>query len=156
MSAVPVLGSRRWAPAERRLVLTIAAVALLGVAIAAYLTYVHYAGVKPVCAAGSGGCEKVQTSAYAKLAGIPVAVLGLAGYVGILASLAVRGDAGRLAGAVLSISGFGFSAYLTYRELFTIHAICQWCVASAVLMTALAVLTTVRMLRAPGADDSGH
>ena len=158
MSAAPMLGSRRLAPAERRLVLTIAAIALLGVGIAAYLTYVHYAGVKPVCAAGSGGCEKVQTSAYAKLAGIPVAVLGLVGYVGILASLAAPGDAGRLAGAVLAISGFGFSAYLTYRELFTIHAICQWCVASAVLMTALAVLTAVRLLRAPGArtDDSGH
>ena len=85
-------------------------------------------------------------------------MLGLVGYVGILASLAAPGDAGRLAGAVLAISGFGFSAYLTYRELFTIHAICQWCVASAVLMTALAVLTAVRLLRAPGArtDDSGH
>ena len=44
--------------------------------------------------------------------------------------------------------GFGFSSYLTYRELFTIKAICQWCVASAVLMTVLAVLTTTRLLRA--------
>jgi uncharacterized membrane protein len=148
MSAAPALGSWRKAPVERRLQLTIAAVAVIGLGIAAYLTYVHYAGIKPVCAAGGGGCEKVQTSVYAKLAGIPVAVLGLVGYAGILASLVVPGDTGRLAGAVLAISGFGFSAYLTYRELFTIHAVCQWCVASAVLMTALAVLTSVRMLRA--------
>jgi uncharacterized membrane protein len=47
----------------------------------------------------------------------------------------------------VALVGFGFSAYLTYRELFTIHAICRWCVASAVLMTALAILTLVRLLQ---------
>jgi uncharacterized membrane protein len=133
---------------ERRLVVAIAVVALLGTAVAAYLTYVHYAGIEPVCSGGAEGCQKVQTSQYAELAGIPVAVLGLAGYLAILGSLALRGDAGRIAGAVLALSGFGFSLYLTYRELFTIEAICQWCVASAVLMTALAVLTVVRLLKA--------
>jgi uncharacterized membrane protein len=133
---------------ERKLAIAIAAVALLGVAVAGYLVYVHHAGIKPICAAGGGGCEKVQTSAYAKLAGIPVADLGLAGYLAILGSLLVRGDAGRLAGAAIALSGFGFSLYLTYREIFTIKAICQWCVGSAVLMTVLAVLTTIRLLRA--------
>jgi uncharacterized membrane protein len=136
---------------ERKLVIAIAAVALLGVAVAGYLVYVHYAGIKPICAAGSGGCEKVQTSDYAKLAGIPVADLGLAGYVAILASLFVRGDLGRLAGAAIALSGFGFSVYLTYREIWTIKAICQWCVGSAVLMTLLAILTTVRLVKSePG------
>jgi uncharacterized membrane protein len=132
---------------DRRLRTAIAALALAGVAIAAYLTYVHYADVKPFCVAGGGGCERVQTSDYASLAGIPVAVLGLVGYVLILGSLWVRGDAGPLAAATLALVGFGFSAYLTYRELFTIDAICQWCVASAVVMTALAVLTAWRLLR---------
>ena len=136
---------------ERKLVIAIAAIALLGVAIATYLVYIHYAGIKPICAAGGGGCEKVQTSDYAKLAGIPVAVLGLAGYIAILASLFVRGDLGRLAGAAIALSGFGFSVYLTYREIFTIKAICQWCVGSAVLMTLLAILTTVRLIKSePG------
>jgi uncharacterized membrane protein len=133
---------------ERKLAIAIAVVALLGVAVAGYLVYVHYAGIEPICAAGSGGCEKVQTSEYAKLAGIPVADLGLVGYLAILGSLFVRGDAGRLAGAAIALSGFGFSLYLTYREIFTIKAICQWCVGSAVLMTVLAVLTTIRLLRA--------
>jgi uncharacterized membrane protein len=133
---------------ERRLVLAIAVVAVLGTAVAAYLTYVHYAHVGVFCLAGGGGCEKVQGSSYAKLAGVPVAVLGLAGYLGLLGSLAVPGDAGRFAGALIALAGFGFSLYLTYREVFTIKAICQWCVASAVLMTVLAVLTTVRLLRA--------
>jgi uncharacterized membrane protein len=136
------------AAGERKLVLSIAAVALVGVAVAGYLVYIHYAGIKPLCAAGSGGCEKVQTSDFAKLAGIPVADLGLAGYLAILGSLFVRGDVGRLAGAAIALSGFGFSLYLTYREVFTIKAICQWCVGSAVLMTVLALLTTIRLLRA--------
>jgi len=136
------------AAGERRLVLAIAGLTLIGIGIAAYLTYVHYSGVRVACVAGGGGCETVQASAYSKLAGIPVALLGLIGYVLILGSLFVRGEAGRMAGALLALSGFGFSAYLTYRELFTIDAVCQWCVASAALMTALAVLTTVRLVRA--------
>jgi uncharacterized membrane protein len=136
---------------ERKLVISIAVIALIGVGIATYLVYVHYAGIKPLCVAGNGGCEKVQTSDYSKLAGIPVAVLGLAGYLTILASLFVPGDPGRLAGAAIALSGFGFSMYLTYREIFTIKAICHWCVGSAVLMTLLAILTTVRLLKAePG------
>ncbi len=140
-----LLGNR--AAGERKLVLWIAGVSLVGVAIATYLVYVHYAGIEPICAAGGGGCEKVQTSDYSKLAGIPVAVLGLIGYVAILASLFVRGDLGRMAGAAIALSGFGFSLYLTYREIFTIEAICQWCVGSAVLMTVLALLTMVRLLK---------
>jgi uncharacterized membrane protein len=130
---------------ERGLRRAIAALAIAGLGIAGYLTYVHYADVEALCVAGGGGCEKVQTSDYAELAGIPVAVLGLIGYTLILAALWVPGDNGRLAGAVLALAGFGFSAYLTYRELFTIDAICQWCVASAVVMTAVAVLTVWRL-----------
>jgi uncharacterized membrane protein len=132
---------------ERRLRTAIAALAVAGLAIAGYLTYVHYAGVQPFCVAGGGSCEKVQTSGYADFAGIPVALLGLAGYALILASLWVPGDGGRTLGTILALTGFGFSAYLTYRELFTIDAICQWCVASALVMTALAALTTWRLLR---------
>ena len=133
---------------ERRLRVAIAALAAVGLGIAVYLTYVHYAGVEPFCVAGGGGCEKVQTSDYAALAGVPVAVLGLIGYVLILASALVRSESGRLAGAALALSGFGFSAYLTYREIYTIEAICQWCVASAVVMALLAGLTAARLLTA--------
>jgi uncharacterized membrane protein len=132
---------------DRRLVIAIAALGAAGLAIAGYLTYVHYAGIEPLCVAGGGGCERVQTSDYADLVGIPVALLGLIGYAGILASLLVPGDSGKLIGAVLALSGFGFSVYLTYRELFTIDAICQWCVASAIVMTAIAALTAWRLVR---------
>jgi uncharacterized membrane protein len=129
---------------DRRLRLAVAVLALAGVGVAGYLTWVHYADLEPICAGGSGGCEKVQSSDYAELAGIPVALLGLIGYAAILVSLALPGDAGRFAGAVLALAGFGFSAWLTYVELFEIDAICQWCVASAVIMTALAVVTSLR------------
>jgi uncharacterized membrane protein len=130
----------------RRLFLVTAGLAAVGIAIAGYLTWVHYADIEPICAGGGGGCEKVQTSSYAELAGVPVAVIGLVGYLAILGSLLVPGEAGRMGGAVLSLVGFGFSVYLTYLELFEIDAICQWCVASAVVMTALAVATTARLV----------
>lgn len=132
---------------DRRLALAVAALAVAGLAVSGYLTYVHYAGIKPICAGGGGGCERVQSSAYADLAGVPVAVLGLVGYALILAASLVPGEAGRSAAALLALVGFGFSVYLTYRELFTIDAICQWCVASALLMTAVAILSVVRLLR---------
>ena len=122
--------------------------ALVGTGIAGYLTYVHYAGVSPVCAVAHG-CEKVQTSDWSKLAGVPVALLGLATYALIVVSLLFRREQAALVAAALSLTGFGFSAYLTYRELFTIDAICIWCVASALVMTLLAVVTTVRLLRVP-------
>jgi uncharacterized membrane protein len=135
--------------ADRRLRTAIGVVALLGLAVAGYLTYVHYAGLSPVCAGGGGGCERVQSSRYAELAGVPVALLGLAGYAAILAALALPGETGRLATAALALAGLGFSLYLTYLELFVIDAVCQWCVSSAVLMTVVAVLAVVRLLRSP-------
>lgn len=131
----------------RRLDIAIVAVAVIGLGIAAYLTYIHYAGLHPLCLA-SGGCEKVQSSHWSKLAGIPVATIGLVGYAGILATLLVPGETGLAGCALIALVGFGFSAYLTYVELFRIHAVCQWCVASAVLMTALAALTVARLLTA--------
>jgi uncharacterized membrane protein len=130
-----------------RLRLATAVLAAIGIGIAGYLTYVHYAGINPICVAGGGGCEKVQTSKWADLGGIPVAVLGLAGYVCILGSLLLPEDIGQMVAVLLSLIGVGFSAYLTYRELFTIHAVCQWCVASAVVMALLAVVSVARLLR---------
>ncbi|MEY2533007.1 MAG: hypothetical protein QOF29_917 [bacterium] len=131
-----------------RVRLAAAACCVLGLAVSGYLTYVHYAGVAPICEIAHG-CERVQTSEWSELAGVPVALLGLAGYAAILAALLVPGEAALLAGAAMAVLGAAFSAYLTYREVFTIEAICIWCVASAVLMAALAILTLVRLLRAP-------
>jgi uncharacterized membrane protein len=130
------------------------ALALAGIGVAGYLTYVHYAGLNPVCTTG-GGCEKVQTSVYSRLAGAPVALIGLLGYLAILASLtAPDTERARVATTALVLVGFTFSAYLTYRELFSIHAICEWCVSSAVILTVMTPLALWRFLGpAAGEDD---
>jgi len=127
--------------------LATAVLALAGVAIAGYLTYVHYAELEPFCVGGGGGCERVQTSPWAELAGVPVAVLGLLAYLTVLASLALPEALGRSVAAFVSLVGFGFSVWLTYVELEQIDAVCQWCVASAVVMTALAAVSVARLLR---------
>ena len=124
------------------------AVAVAGLAIAGYLTAVHYAGGEPVCAIAHG-CATVQKSDYAKLAGVPVALLGVIGYVGILLSLARDDELWRSATAFLSIVGLGFSGWLTYVEVAELHAICIWCVGSAICMTLLAGLSVARVLRSP-------
>jgi uncharacterized membrane protein len=131
---------------DRRLGIAITVLGFLGLGIATYLTYVHYAGLEPICAA-SRGCEIVQQSKYAEFAGIPVPVLGLVGYIGILLSLLIPGDIGRAATALLALFGFGFSAYLTYLEIYKIKAICQWCVGSAIVMTIIAILAFVRLVK---------
>jgi uncharacterized membrane protein len=124
---------------------------LAGVGIAGYLTYVHYAGLHPVCFV-SHGCETVQTSSYASLFGVPVALLGLISYVVILVCLRLRGEGPLLGGCALTLFAFTFSVYLTYREVFSIHAICSWCVSSAIVFTLLAILATLRVVRVAGAD----
>ncbi|MGO9794272.1 MAG: vitamin K epoxide reductase family protein [Solirubrobacteraceae bacterium] len=119
---------------------------LVGVGIAGYLTVVHYAGLHPVCEI-SHGCETVQTSRYASLLGIPVALLGLISYLVMILASRVGGERPLLAGNTLGVIAFAFSVYLTYREVFTIHAICTWCVSSAIVFTLLAVVGTWRTLR---------
>ncbi len=126
----------------------IAAVAVTGLAIATYLTVVHYAGGDPVCAIAHG-CATVQKSHYAQLAGVPVALLGALGYLAILGSLARDGETARTATAFLAIAGVGFSVWLTYVELFELDAVCIWCVGSAICMVLLAGLSIARMLRSP-------
>jgi uncharacterized membrane protein len=118
--------------------------AVVGLGVAAYLTYVHYAGIKPACTAGTS-CIKVQTSEWSKLDGVPVALLGLIGYVGILASLLLPDrEETRLATLGLTLVGCAFSGYLTYRELFSIHAVCEWCASSAVILTILFISAVAR------------
>ncbi len=137
----------------RTLRITLLVLTLLGLAVASYVTYVHYAGIKPACTAGES-CTKVQTSRYSEIGGVPVALIGLIGYIVILGSLlAPQGENARFATAALTVGGFAFSAYLTYREVYSIHAICEECAASAVIMTIMMFLSVWRFLRG---DESMH
>jgi uncharacterized membrane protein len=128
----------------------IAAAAVAGGAVAAYLTYVHYAHISPVCT--TGGCEKVQASSYAELVGVPVAVLGLLAYVAIFATTLFGGVAAAFTGAVIALGGVAFSAYLLWAQLARIHAICQWCIGNDVIIAVVAVLCVTRMLTEPNPE----
>jgi uncharacterized membrane protein len=115
---------------------------VVGLAVATYLTIVHYVGFQLLACSGAHGghssCQTVQSSQWSELDGIPVALLGLIGYIGILGSLlAPDREETRAATLLVTLVGGGFSGYLTYRELFSIHAICEWCVSSAVIMAIL-------------------
>ncbi|HVU76384.1 MAG TPA: vitamin K epoxide reductase family protein [Gaiellaceae bacterium] len=127
-----------------RLRAAIAAFCVVGIGIAAYLTYVHYAHVAPVCT--SGGCEKVQTSKYAELAGVPVALLGLIAYVVLLGTTLVKGVAASFAGVLVAFVGVAFSGYLLWAQLGPIGAICQWCLGNDATILVVAILSVVRML----------
>ena len=136
----------------RTLRITMIVLTVLGVILASYLTYIHYAGIKPLCGRNGGGCEIVQTSEYSKLLGVPVALIGLLGYIAILGSLLVsENETARFATVGFTVIGFGFSAYLTYRELYSIHHICEYCVSSAVIVTILMCLSIWRFLRGDAA-----
>lgn len=130
---------------DRALRVATALVALAGMAVAAYLTWVHYDEAALVCVAG-GGCETVQRSSYAELAGIPVAVLGLVSYAVVLALVLWDTSIARLTAASLAFVGLAFSLYLLALQLFVIDAVCVWCLANDVLIApALAVLTALRL-----------
>ncbi len=123
------------------------ALGVVGLGVATYLTIIHYAGINPACTAGQS-CIKVQTSQWSKLDGVPVALLGLIGYVLILGSLlAPDRDETRLATLGLTLVGFGFSGYLTFREGHSIHAYCEWCVSSAIILTMLFACSVVRYIQ---------
>ena len=130
---------------ERSTRVLLVVLAVAGLLMSAYLTWVHLLGLPPVCLSGNGGCETVQSSRYAEILGVPVAALGMGGYAGVLLSAVLRGEAGALLGLFVTLVSVLFSAYLTYLELFVIYAICQWCVTSAALMTTAFILCVVRI-----------
>jgi uncharacterized membrane protein len=140
--APKVQASRRYgAP---RVVLLVLAV--LGALISAYLTWTHYAGLTPICTGSGEGCQSVQSSRYASVLGIPVALLGLIAYGGLIFSTALWRETGIYMGFLISLVGTLFSAYLTYLEIFVIGALCQWCLASAAIMVAALVCATLAAL----------
>jgi uncharacterized membrane protein len=128
---------------------------VIGLGVAGYLTFVETQNVRAVCGP-VGDCNSVQASPYAKLFGvIPVGLLGLAGYVGIVAAWVVERKGSGLPAVyapvlLLAMSLFGalFSLYLTYIELAVILAVCIWCLGSAVIMALILILAVGPALRA--------
>ncbi len=124
----------------------VAAAALAGTAVAAYLTYVHYRPAALICT-GGGGCEAVQESSYAELVGLPVAVLGLLAYLAVLGLVAWDSEVARTLAAAIALSAVGFAVYLVAVQAFAIEAWCVWCLVNdLVIVPLLAVLTVWRVV----------
>ena len=124
-----------------------ALLSLLGLFVAAYL-YLYKIGRIGTLACGTGGCETVQASEWSRFHGVEVALIGVLGYAALLVvsliSLQPQLAGRRWPAAILAAlagGGVGFTAYLTYLELFVIHAICRWCVTSATIIIAILIIT---------------
>ena len=127
---------------------------ILGIGVAGYLTGSHLVDADPYCG-GAHGCADVQDSPYSELAGIPVSVIGLAGYLLLLTLSLLRGRLNAEIDIFLPVLSFGaaligvlYSVYLTYLEAFVILAWCYWCVTSAVIIAAVWILSVVDLRRA--------
>ena len=130
---------------DRALRVGAGSVALAGVVLAGYVTWVHYDETALVCVAG-GGCETVQRSDYATIAGVPVALLGLASYTVVLALVLWDSAYARLGAAAIAFVGLAFSIYLLVVQLAVIDAVCTWCLVSDVVIApVLAALTALRL-----------
>jgi uncharacterized membrane protein len=129
-------------------------VSAAGIVVASYLTYVHYQPGALICT-GSGGCEAVQDSKYAVLAGVPVAVLGLSAWIAVLVLTAWNSELARTVTAAIALGALGFVAYLVILQLFVIDAICAWCMANDILLVpALAVLALLRLTAASSSSQA--
>jgi uncharacterized membrane protein len=131
---------------DRALRLAIAALALAGTGVAAYLTVTKLSGAAPVCS--TGGCETVQSSRYSELAGIPIALLGLVGYALVLVSALTRAELAAAAGTAVALAAAVYAGYLLYVQAAVIEAFCQWCLTSDAVLLVLVPLTVLRLLRA--------
>jgi uncharacterized membrane protein len=129
------------------------ALAVVGALDSIYLTWIKLAKSQALFCTAGGGCDTVNNSPYSQINGIPIAVLGLGTYLIVIALLALENRIkvlktyGPLAIFGLALTGTLYSAYLTYLELFVIHAICPYCVVSAVVVTSILILSIIRLLR---------
>jgi uncharacterized membrane protein len=125
--------------------------AFFGALDALYLLIYKLTGTVQMCL-GNGGCHNVNFSPYSEVYGIPISVFGLSAYLAILCILFLEGrvkiaqENGPLAIFGISLGGVAYSAYLTYLEIYVIHAICPFCVASAILITLIFILAIIRLV----------
>ncbi|MCO5175683.1 MAG: vitamin K epoxide reductase family protein [Thermomicrobiales bacterium] len=137
----------------------IVGLSILGIIVAAYLTYTHFNESALVCAVGD--CGTVQKSKYATIGPVPIALLGLGMYVALAVSalgrmrgkLPVSFEVATMASWGIALAGFAYAAYLTYLEIWVIKAICQWCVASAIITTVILAIESVLLWRVLGAEE---
>src|SRR5207302_5113921 len=141
--------SRAQLPA-RRLMLIIAVVALAGVAVSSVSLYHHFGTSKTsFCTFGqSFNCDIVNRSSYSTVFGVPVALIGILGYLLILALATVYRDKAEtpVMLLIITVGGLGFAVYLTYIEKFVLATWCILCLSSLALISAAAILSAVLAL----------
>lgn len=124
--------------------------AIIGLVVALYLVFIKFNPSSTLCLA-AGGCERVNTSAYSEIRGIPIAILGSLAYLFILGitlleqRMAFLGEWGAVLVFGLALAGTLYSAYLTYIELAVLHAICPYCVTSAIMITLIFIVSAIRL-----------
>jgi uncharacterized membrane protein len=102
---------------------------------------------------GNGGCHDVNFSPYSQIAGIPVSLFGLGAYLALAVIPLLEGrlrivkDNGPLTIFGISLAGTVFTGYLTWIELYVIHRLCPFCVASAIIITLIFILAVVRLVK---------
>lgn len=127
---------------------------VIGLLVSIYMTIYKLTDNNAMCL-GSGDCSTVNASRYSEVNGIPVALIGVLGYVAILALLLFerRGgflqENGSLLVFGLALTGFLFTVWLIYVEIALIKALCPFCIASQTAMTMIFLLATIRLLRQP-------
>jgi uncharacterized membrane protein len=131
---------------DRILRLALIVVSAVGVGVAGYLTYVHYQPHALICTTG-GGCETVQQSKYAVLAGIPIAIFGLAAWITVFVLTLWNSELARTLTAALAVVVLAFAAYLVVLQLFVIDAVCVWCMANDVVLTPIFVVLALLRLK---------
>ena len=128
--------------------------AILGILVSIYMTIFKLTENASMCL-GNGGCSVVNSSIYSEVSGIPVALIGVGGYLAILALLLIENrisllkQNGPLFIFGLSLVGFLFTLYLVYVEIALIHALCPFCLTSQVTMTILFILSVILLVRQP-------
>jgi uncharacterized membrane protein len=126
----------------------------IGLVDSLYLTYVKLSNSYAICGP-IGDCESVNSSPYAEIGGIPIALLGAGAYLAIILLLLFenRGEFWAEYGPIMvfgiSLAGVLYSAYLTYIEIYVLRAICPYCVLSAILLVLLLALASIRLFRNP-------
>jgi uncharacterized membrane protein len=135
---------------DRVLRTILVALSLAGACVAAYLLVARWTSTGLLCS--TGGCETVQSSEYAELLGVPVAGLGIVGYLVIAAAALGRGALSRATAAAVALGAVGFGGYLLVIQLVVIGAVCDWCLVTDAITSLVAAVAVVRLLRA---DDDG-
>lgn len=130
------------------------ALTIIGLAVSIYMTIYKLTDNQSMCI-GNGGCSKVNSSVYAEVYGIPVAVFGIAGYAALMIMLFIENRNsflqanGTMIVFGLALIGFLFTLYLIYVEVALIHALCPFCLTSQIAMTIFFILSVIRLVRQP-------